>query len=386
MTALPNPDALFENAVRAYQSGDRAGANAQARAILASHPAHGDTLNLLAIVAQEERRLPDAEALIRQAVGIDRMNPVYLNTLGTTLLAQGRTDEAVNALTGAANAAPREADILFNLANAYRDSGRADKAMKSYQGVVALQPGHLGAYNNLALMLKAAGDAESAVTVLIEAIAYAPHTSELRFNLGNAMHMAGHGAAAEAAYRKALALEPTHVQAMVNLGVVLAEQSRKGEAEELFRKAIALDPKVSQAYVGLADLVDDGGSDAIAHRRTVLAMRPDLAPIRSSLLMCMHYAESPSRAEIAAEHRKFGDLFDSKAAPAWRARKVDFAPTRKLKLGVVSGDFRFHAMLFFALPVFEARDKDAWELTCYSTTAKTDAHTRTFRASCRLRS
>lgn len=380
MTALPSPDTLFEDAVRAYQSGDRAQANARARAILASHPSHGDTLNLLAIVAQEERRLPDAEALIRQAVAIDGKNAVYLNTLGTTLLAQGRTDEAVSALTSAANAAPREAEILFNLANAFRDSGHADEAMKSYQGVVALKPGHLGAYNNLALMLKAAGDAESAVTVLIEAIAYAPKMAELRFNLGNAMHMSGQNASAEAAYRKALQLKPNHLQAMINLGVVLAEMGRKGDAEAMFRQAIALDPTVSQAYVGLADLVDDGGSDAITHRRAVLAMRPDLAPIRSSLLMCLHYAEDPSRAEIAAEHRKFGGLFDSKDPPAWRKRTVDFAPARKLKLGVVSGDFRFHAMLFFALPVFEARDKANWELTCYSTTAKTDAHTRTFRA------
>jgi predicted O-linked N-acetylglucosamine transferase (SPINDLY family) len=58
---------------------------------------------------------------------------------------------------------------------------------------------------------------------------------------------------------------------------------------------------------------------------------------------------------------------------------VDYSPSRKLNIGVVSGDFRFHAMLFFAAPVFGARDKGAFHLTCYSTTVRTDDHTATFR-------
>lgn len=364
----------------AYQAGDRAGASQKARAILASHPNHGDTLNLAAIVAQDDKRLADAEDLIRRALALDGKNPLYLNTLGTTLLAQGRTDEAIAALTAAANAAPRETEILFNLANAQRDAGRTEAALQSYQGVLTLRPGHLGAYNNLALLLKATGDAESAITVLIEAVAYAPKSAELRFNLANAMAMSGQHQAAEAAYRKALALKPNHLQAMINLGVALAERGEKHEAEKLFRQAIAIDPKVAQAYVGLADLVDDAGQDAVAHRRAVLAMKPDLAAIRSSLLMCLHYDPKPTRDDIAADHRAFGQLFDSAAPPLWKSRAVDFAPDRKLRVGVVSGDFRFHAMLFFALPVFEARDKAAFELTCYSTTARPDAHTRSFRA------
>ncbi|MBM3514299.1 MAG: tetratricopeptide repeat protein [Alphaproteobacteria bacterium] len=380
MTTQPSPEILFDAAARAYQAGDRSGAGAKGREILASYPNHGDALNLLAILAQDERRLPDAEELIRRAVAIDPRNALYLNTLGTTLLAQGRTDEAIRALTDAANAAPREAEILFNLANAQRDAGLTEAAVQSYQGVISLRAGHLGAYNNLATLLKAAGEPESAVTVLIEAIAYAPKSAELRFNLGNAMAMSGQASAAEAAYRKAIQLNPKHLQAMVNLGVALAEKGRKTEAEELFRQAIELDPTVSQAYVGLADLADDSGSDAVAYRRAVLAMRPDLPAIRSSLLMCMQYDPKPTRAEIAAEHRAYGAMFERTKPPLWKTRAVDFDPNRKLRLGVVSGDFRFHAMLFFALPVFEARDKTAWELTCYSTTAKTDVHTRSFHA------
>ncbi|MDX2221225.1 MAG: tetratricopeptide repeat protein [Rhodospirillaceae bacterium] len=386
MTAVStlSADQLFDRAVQLYQSGDRAGAGKIAADLVAAHPAHGDGLNLAAILAQDARNLADAEALIRRAVAAQPGNPIYLNTLGTTLLAQGRTDEAIAALAPAAAAAPQEAEILFNLANAYRDAGQGPEAAAAYQKVLALKPGHLGAYNNLALMLKAGGDVESAVTVLIEAIAFAPKAAELRFNLGNALHAAGRLDAAAQAYRRALDLKPDHVQAMVNLGVVLAEQHDTTGAEQLFRQAIARDPTLSQAYVGLADLVDDGSLDAVAHRRAVLALRPDLPAIWSSLLMCLHYADKPTRAEIAAEHRafgrQFGRTFDAAHPPAYAARPVDFTAGRKLRLGVMSGDFRFHAMLFFALPVFEARDKSQWDLTCYSTTARPDDHTRTWRA------
>jgi predicted O-linked N-acetylglucosamine transferase (SPINDLY family) len=201
----------------------------------------------------------------------------------------------------------------------------------------------------------------------------------LRFNLGNAMQAVGRNDTAEAAYRRALQLNPRHVEAMVNLGHVLTLLGRKAEAEQMLRQAIALDPTLAQAYVGLADLVDDGAGDAVAHRRAVLAMKPDLAAVRSSLLMCLQYDTTATRAEIAREHRAYGALFDSREPPAHLVKPRTFAPDRPLKLGVVSGDFRFHAMAFFALPVFEARDPTAWHLTGYSTTARPDALTQRFR-------
>ncbi|MEQ9449318.1 MAG: tetratricopeptide repeat protein, partial [Rhodospirillaceae bacterium] len=158
---------------------------------------------------------------------------------------------------------------------------------------------------------------ESAAAILIEAVAHAPDAGELRFNLGNALHAAGRLSAAEGAFRRAIALMPDHANAYANLGVVLAEGNLKDEAEKCFRKAIYINPELSPAYVGLADLVDDGGMDAIAHRRAVLEMKPELAAIRSSLLMCMHYAPETVRESLFAEHKTFGEMHNSASAPAF---------------------------------------------------------------------
>ncbi len=362
-----------------YESGDRAAARAAAEEVLNGAPNNADALHLLAVIAQDEHRQPDAEAFVRKALAVVPGQPLYLNTLGNGLLAQGRSIEAVTALEEAVKAAPGQADIMFNLANAERQAGRYEDAVKSYRACIALQANHLGAYNNLALLLKSFGDAETAITVLIEAVARAPASAETRFNLGNALHMTGNLSAAEAAYRKVIELAPTHADAHVNLGVVLREGGEHVKAERSFRAAIALNPNLAPAYVGLADLADDGGMDAVAHRRAILALNPSLAAVRSSLLMCMQYAPHLTRAEIAAEHRAFGEIHGRATPPLFSAAH-DFSPDRKLRVGVVSGDFRSHAMAYFALPVFKARPREAFELICYSTTAKTDRHTIAFRS------
>lgn len=366
-----------------YESADRAGARAAAENVLAAGAANAEALHLLAVIAQDDKRQADAEDFARRALAASPGNPLYLNTLGNGLIAQGRTAEAITALEEAVKAAPTQADIMFNLANAERQAGRHETAIDTYHRVIALRPGHIGAYNNLALLLKSLGDAEMAATVLIEAAARAPASAEIRFNLGNALHMSGRLNAAESAYRKVLELTPRNADAYVNLGVVLREGGQRAGAERAFQAAIAINPEMAQAYVGLADLTDAGSMDAVAHRRAVLALKPDLAAVRSSLLMCMQYVPSLSRAEIAAEHKKFGEVHDSPATPAY-APSHDFNPDRKLRVGVVSGDFRFHAMAFFALPVFKARPKDQIELICYATGAKADHHTLLFRESADL--
>jgi protein O-GlcNAc transferase len=373
----------LDQAMARYEAGDRAAAKAAAEAFLGGKPkaapGHGDALNLLAIIAQDEGRQTEAEKLARKAVTLFPSHPLYLNTLGNGLLAQGRSDEAVTVLKTAHAAVPDQADILFNLGNAQRQAGMLDDALESFRTTTTLRPNHIGAYNNAALVLKSIGDSESAAAILIEAVAHAPKSGELRFNLGNVLHSAGQLPAAESAYRKAIELLPDHAEAHANLGVVLAEAGLKDKAEACFRKAMALNPNLIPAYVGLADLVDDGTMDAVAHRRAVLALKPDLAAIRSSLLMCLHYVPGISRAEMFAEHQAFGKLHAAKGGPLFN-RKHDFTPSRRLKVGLVSGDFRFHAMLFFALPVLEARDRNAWEIFCYSTTAKVDPYTPEFRA------
>ena len=376
-TTLPLAD-RFQDAVSAYENGDLATAVTASEALLAENPEFGDAHNLLSAIAQDQDRLAEAETYARAALQADPNNPIYLNTLGNAVRRLGRTDEAIDVFELARRGLPDQPDILFNLGNALRDTGRFDEAVDAFRASLAISPGVVPAYNNLAITLKAMGDPEGAATVLIEGLAYAPKSPDLRFNLGNALQASGRLDAAESAYRRAVDLRPEHPDAWVNLGVVCAAQDKTTDAEACFRHAITLDKNLAQAYVGLADLADDGSLDGIAHRRSVLAMAPGLAAIHSSLLMCLQYPADTAIDDLAEEHRLFGERHPSTDPPTYSSTH-DFTPERPLKLGVVSGDFRFHAMRFFALPVLATRDRSAWSLTCYSSTAHPDAHTKAFR-------
>ena len=368
----------IDRAIACYEAGDKDAARLAALGMGPQNADYGGARNLLAVIAQDEGQQVEAESYSRQAIAAAPRNGIFLNTLGNGLLAQGRSEEAVAAMAEAHAAMPDQPDILFNLANAQRQAGHLETAADSFQRVIGLRPNHIGAYNNLAVVLKALGDTEAAATVLIEALAHAPHSGELRFNLGNALQAAGRRDAAESAYRKTVELLPNHAEAYANLGVVLAEGGKNDAAREAFRKAIALNPELVPAYVGLADLVDDGTMDAVAHRRTVLALNPKLAAVRSSLLMCTHYTPV-SRGELFAEHSAFGTVHNRSTPPAFIGAH-NTAGDKRLRVGFVSGDFRFHAMLFFVLPVLQARPQVAFEIFCYSNTARTDEHTSEFRA------
>ena len=367
----------FQNALTAYEAGDLDAAVAVANALVDDDQNHGDGYNLLSAIAQDQSRFADAESLARSAIATDVTNPIYHNTLANALLRQGRTDEAIDSFEVARRLMPDQPDILFNLGNALRDAGRYGEAVEAFRASLTIRPGVVPAYNNLAITLKAMGDPEGAATVLIEALAFAPKSPELRFNLGNALQAAGRLDAAESSYRRAIDVVPDPADAWVNLGVVLADQNKKEEAESAFRKAIKIDPNLAPAYVGLADLADDGSLDAVEHRRRVLAMKPDLAAIRSSLLMCMHYTAKAAPQDLLKEHLEYGALHKHAGQPAYNSAHR-FTVDRPLRLGVVSGDFRFHAMRFFACPVFAARNHDDWTLICYSTTTKPDSFTGDF--------
>lgn len=374
---MADADTSLDAAITAYDKGDLDAARAIGEVLVAENPQDGDAHNVLSAIAQDQGRLTDAEFSARAALATDSRNAVYLNTLANALRRQGRTDEAIDAFEQARQSIPDQPDILFNLGNALRDAGRYGEAVDAFRASLAVRPGVVAAYNNLAITLKAMGDPEGAATVIIEGLAFEPKSPHLRFNLGNALQASGRFDAAEAAYRRAVELDPGHADAWVNLGVVLAEQNEKPEAEASFKTAIGLNPDLAQAYVGLADLADDGSLDAVAHRRTVLSMRPDLAAIHSSLLMCLHYTAEATVDDLYNEHLVFGARHKAPEAPAY-SDSHSFDPDRPLRLGVVSGDFRFHAMAFFALPVFAARNPEAWALICYSTTDRPDSHTTQF--------
>src|SRR5438132_12000597 len=55
-------------------------------------------------------------------------------------------------------------------------------------------------------------------------------------------------------------------------------------------------------------------------------------------------------------------------------------PGRRLRVGYVSGDFNFHPVAFFTIPLLERHDRSACEIFCYWTGNTVDDFTRQVQA------
>jgi predicted O-linked N-acetylglucosamine transferase (SPINDLY family) len=337
-----------------------------------------DICNRLADAAYRRREFSIAEVYVRAATERAPDNHLYLNTLGNVLCAQGRTAEAVASLEAALVSAPGQPVILFNLGTAWLRAGRFSEAEASLRAAVAGQPTATEPLVNLSNALNGLGRAREAAALLQDAEARLPGQATLPFNLGNTLKALNELDGAADAYRRALALDPSFAKAWCNLGAVEAERGYGTVAEGCLRRAIRCDPNLTEAFSSLAELAEPGTPAAIHAREEILAARPGLATVRSDMLMSMQYLAEIGVDELAAAHRDFGRAHED--CRRWFAHDGhDFDSERRLKIGVLSGHFRFHAMAFLCLPVLAHHDAGQIELTCYSSHAKADDYTRAIR-------
>jgi len=172
-------------------------------------------------------------------------------------------------------------------------------------------------------------------------------------------------------------LLPDDAEAHCNLGVSLAKMDRFAEAEARLRKAIDIDPTFATAHyrLGMTYSLQTRLPEALASLRTGLALRTgyadgdDAQNFSNLLFISSHLGADP--VELFAEHRRFGECFEDRAAWPRHANSRD--PSRRLKVGFVSGDLREHAVAHFIEPILAClRDSPNWELYAYSNCASED--------------
>ena len=292
-------------------------------------------------------RLDEAEGACRTILAGDADNAAALSLLGLLLNRRGRTDEGVRLLRRAVELRPDEPQFLRDLAYILGLCGRHDEAAGLLERSLQLGPAQ-------------------------------PHAL---YSLGVARERGGQIAAAERSYREAVALAPDYADAHNGLGNALRRMGRNDEAVEYHRAAIRLRPDSADAYAGLARGVGELGrqSEATACLRKVVELRPGSARDDSDLLYDLHYDVAISPEELFEEHRRWAqrhaEPLSRQVAP--HPNRPD--PSRGLRVGYVSADFRAHPVARFQEAVLAHHDHSAFEVFCYSGVAKSDAVTQRLR-------
>jgi len=356
-----------------------------------------DALLREAIAHHTAGRLHDAGVLYARILAADPDNADALHLSGLVAYKQGRFDEAIALVRQAIARAPRNATFHGNLGNIEKDAGRRDDAIATYRRTLALDPAQVPARNNLGVLLLEGGEADRAIEAFRDVLARKPDHFRAHANLGKALIAAGDPTGAEAALRRALELEPRFAEALGDLGLLQQRHARRDEAIALFRRRVDVEPESSVAHADLALALHQSG-DAV-NAAAEYACAASLAPlsIEATCNWCALLQKTcdwetlamqtprvmqaladgapgvpvgltvslpgvTARMQLAAA-RNNAARFEGRP-PIVGRRTID--PSRRLRIGYLSADFRAHATAWVTSEVFELHDRARHEVVLIS--------------------
>lgn len=251
-----------------------------------------------------------------------------------------------------------------------------------------LRPADPAIHRLLAVCLCDLGKLEPALFHAKRAAELAPKDADTLVTYGNTLVFANSLPAAMQAYRAALAIQPQHINAALGLGGALVQTGAFDEAERVLAALLTFAPDHAPGRRAYARALEGAGKidEAIAQHRATMARVPDDARTLSSLCFGLQSSDTASADDIAAAHRRFGEIVGPRGASlrlslGLTAPKPDNA-ARPLRVGYVSPDFREHSVASFIEPVIREHDRTLFTPVCFHTGSASDAVTARFAALC----
>ncbi len=182
-------------------------------------------------------------------------------------------------------------------------------------------------------------------------------------------------------YAHVLAIEPDEPDYLVDAGEINRRAGRLVRALELSERALTLRPRDSRAWQVRGSALEemDRLHEALDCLRHELELKPDNIDGHSNLLFLLSRADLLPPRQVAAEFRRWGELYADPLSAAAEPHANPPEPDRPLRIGYVSADFRRHAMAYFVEPFLARHDRSAWRIYCYSNCRRPDDVTRHLR-------
>lgn len=332
--------------------------------------------NVLASQGELERAIE----LYRKALEINPdIAEVHCN-LGLASQELGLLDEAVAHYRLALEIKPYMAEAHSNLGSALHKLGDFESAIVSYRRAVNFQPDFVEAHCNMGLALQKIGQFDSAIASYGRTLEIKPDYAEAYSNLGGALQTIGLSKQAMESCQRALEIKPDLAEAHMNLGCALQHLLHYEGAEASFRQALAFEPHNTDARCNLANLLREIGQldGAEACFRSALEINPELYRARSELLFVLLYTASHTPLYYLEQAREFGRIVAGKVGARFSTwRHADYP--ERLRVGLVSGDFRIHPVGYFLEGLLSHIDPARIELIAYPTDHKEDELTARIR-------
>nr|WP_294554221.1 tetratricopeptide repeat protein [uncultured Rhodopila sp.] len=254
------------------QEGDLAGAERLLRAALQANPDDFTAQHDVARLLEQRSDWAGAEQIWRRLRGTSGVPWWTHSALATTLQRQGRLPEADAVLSEALSLHPSEAGLWCDYARLAQASGNQSDAKTRWENAGVKFPDHPAPLLGLAAILKQEGDLAGAERLLRAATQAKPDDFAAQHDLARFLEQRGEWAEAEQIWRRRLGAPGASWWVHSSLAAALRQQGRPKDAEEALSAGIAQHPGEVMLYVDYAKLAEQRGDWPEARRRWTLTL------------------------------------------------------------------------------------------------------------------
>ncbi|MDH5526679.1 MAG: tetratricopeptide repeat protein [Nitrospirota bacterium] len=274
-------------------------------------------------------------------------------------------------------------DGWFREAIQFNSEGSAAQALERCRKILKKVPKHPGALALAGVLSMDRGDAKEAIQYLQKAVKIHPGDGSVHLVLARAFRSTGDHAGARKALEQATGRGQSGARLFFEQGLLAMEEGQVSDSIRLLGKAVTLTPTSPEfAFeLGVAKGIALDFPGCVQAFERAAALRPGHALSEDQALFFTLYDETLSLAEVRARHDKWGSEQMARLqnlSPIVHTNRPD--PERPLRVGLISGDFRQHAVTYFLQPLLTHPNPDVFELTCYANVEKPDAVTEVQRS------
>jgi protein O-GlcNAc transferase len=406
---MPSP---LEQATQDLLAGRLEPAKAGFEKIIAADPRNARAIHSLGLIHSRQGQPAQAIHFMRQAIAIDPSIAEYHGVLGNTLVSHGDFPAAADAYREAVNLAPANPQghtcLAFALARSRRfaeavpvyqrlielrpsdaqahndlgialwEIGKPDDAIASYRRSIELKPGFVEPLERITSVLQLQGRYEDACSVCRQVLANDPTNPILHQQLGNALAAMGNDEEAIHVFHECIRLKPDLADAHNTMGNALHHMGKLDEAAEAIRRAIAISPNVAIFHNNLGNVYKDSADPdrATESYATAVALAPNNAIIHSNAIYSLCFHPTYDSAALLQETKKWNAQHAAPLAHEIKPHTNARTTNRRLRIGYVSPDFRWHAVGRYFVPALQFHNRDEFEIHCYSDVKSPDSLTR----------
>lgn len=330
---------------------------------LSLNPDYTEAWVNFANVLRNLQRPQEAVAACQRALTLKPDLVHALNTQGAALSDMGHYEDALVCYARALALAPGFANAHFNRGVALGELKMHEDALQSYALALQYDAGNAVAWNNRGVILDELHRHEEAIGCYTRALQIKPDYFEAYLNQGTALEdIHQHGAALEC-FDKAIAINPANIHAQASRGHCLFSLQRYADAADAFFAVVQKEPHHPFAR---GHLFDAWSRTAQWGRLASLTteLNTDVQMGRPTVMPFSYLAVQ----DRAADQLRCASIYMSHQYPQVQEPLCDGEPYthERVRVAYLSADLHDHATAHLMVEVFEAHNRDAFEISALS--------------------